>query len=124
MNAEEINIAIAEICGLCHHPFDQWEKDWDMEDETYELCCKKCGQYLSSARAPDYHGSLDAIHGAVMTLDYDGREHFEDELCDVAKRENDAAEYPAPWRFAVSNATAEQRCEAFLRVHNKWKEAP
>ncbi len=70
----------------------------------------------------DYTGDLNAMHEAEELLDYDQCLSFEDELCDVTKKENDAAEIPPPWRFSVAHATAAQRAEALLRTIGKWEE--
>lgn len=71
---------------------------------------------------PDYLNDLNAMHEAVSIFDYDQADEFEDHLCDICKRSNDKKDNPAPWRFAVINATAAQRAEAFLRTLNLWEE--
>jgi hypothetical protein len=103
MTQEEQRTAIAEACG--------WT-DTQIIDGKY-------GQ----TDVPDYLNDLNAMHEAVSIFDYDQADEFEDHLCDICKRLNDEKENPAPWRFAVVNATASQRAEAFLRTIGKWKEA-
>jgi hypothetical protein len=107
MNPEQQRIAIAEACG-------KWHSGWPHE-------------YMNQAdrlrHIPDYLNDLNAMHEAVSIFDYDQADEFEDHLCDICKRLNDEKENPAPWRFAVVNATASQRAEAFLRTIGKWKEA-
>jgi len=107
MNPEQQRIAIAEAVG-------KWHSGWPHE-------------YMNQAdrlrHIPDYLNDLNAMHEAVSIFDYDQADEFEDHLCDICKRLNDEKENPAPWRFAVVNATASQRAEAFLRTIGKWKES-
>ena len=107
MTPEQQRIAIAEACG--------WKPD------------KRGLGWLSPhgyySPEPDYLNDLNAMHEAVSIFDYDQADQFEDHLCDICKRSNDEKENPAPWRFAVVNATATQRAEAFLRTIGKWEEA-
>jgi hypothetical protein len=70
---------------------------------------------------PNYTECLNAMHKAVRIFDYDQADEFDDHLCDICKRANDEQENPTPWRFAVTNATAAQRAEAFLKTLNLWK---
>jgi hypothetical protein len=100
MTPEAQRIAIAEACG--------WKTGYRDPEAWHPL--------------PDYLNDLNAMHEAVSIFDYDQADGFEDHLCDICKRLNDEKENPAPWRFAVVNATASQRAEAFLRTIGKWKE--
>lgn len=113
MNDEQMRIKIAEACG------------WRREDLPHlgELpyWYDQKGHYVGGGSwfpIPDYLNSLDAMHEAIRVLDYEQAEEFEDYLCDICKRANDEAENPAPWRFAVVNATARQRAEAFVKTLN------
>jgi len=102
MTPEEQRVAIAEACG--------WKTEYR--------------DAVSSVTAlPDYLNDLNAMHDAVSIFDYDQADEFEDHLCDICKRLNDEKENPAPWRFAVVNATASQRAEAFLRTIGKWEDS-
>ncbi len=76
--------------------------------------------FRSFTAMPDYFNDLNAMHAVEAKLDYDQAGSFDDELCDLVKTENDSAEYPMPWRFAVTHATAEQRAEAFGRSLLLW----
>ena len=116
MNPEQQRIAIAEAWG------------WT-EIEPCTCCDGVSRGYTPTPGAhkkhlPDYLNDLNAMHEAVSIFDYDQTDEFEDHLCDICKRSNDEKENPAPWRlfFAVVNATASQRAEAFLRTIGKWKE--
>jgi hypothetical protein len=71
---------------------------------------------------PDCCNDLNVMHEAEKTLNFEQSEFFEDELCDVAKKENDVLENPLPWRFSVCHATARQRAKAFLKTIGKWEE--
>ena len=101
MTPEQQRTAIAEACG--------WKTGYRDPEAWHPL--------------PDYLNDLNAMHDAVSIFDYDQADEFEDHLCDICKRLNDEKENPAPWRFAVVNATASQRAKAFLRTIGKWKGA-
>lgn len=70
---------------------------------------------------PDYFNDLNAMHKAEDTLDYDQASGFDDELSDLVKLENDAAQLPRPWRFAVTHASAELRAESLGRALALWR---
>jgi hypothetical protein len=111
MTNEQINIAIAEACG--------WT-DCSIIDGI--LCGLPIGVTSLNGRydiIPNYCKDLNAMHEAEKTLNFEQSEFFEDELCDVAKKENDVLENPLPWRFSVCHATALQRAEAFLKTIGK-----
>ena len=114
MTNEQINIAIAEACG--------WT---DCSNIDGTLCGLPIGVTSLNGRydiISDYCNDLNAMHEAEKTLNFEQSEFFEDELCDVAKKENDVLENPLPWRFSVCHATAHQRSEAFLKTIGKWEE--
>jgi hypothetical protein len=112
MTNEQINIAIAETCGWKLHPQDRWIVIPPNSPHSV--------QPLSTI--PDYCNDLNAMHEAEKTLNFEQAEFFEDELCDVAKKENDVLENPLPWRFSVCHANARKRAEAFLKTIGKWEE--
>jgi len=68
---------------------------------------------------PDYLHDLNAMHAAWLKLSPSEKERFESELYSIVIGE---AEYnrndDAGW---ITNATAEQRAEAFLRTLDLWK---
>jgi hypothetical protein len=111
MSEEQINIAIAEACGWQFVTY----KETFAKPPNGGPCQYKEG-------IPNYCKDLNAIHEAEKTLNFEQSEFFEDELCDVAKKENDVLENPLPWRFSVCHATALQRAEAFLKTIEKWEE--
>ena len=75
-------------------------------------------------RLPDYLNDLNAMHEAEKVLTYEQAEIFEDELCDIAKSENDVLENPLQSKSFIFHATAPQRSEAFLRTLNLWTTTP
>jgi hypothetical protein len=113
MKEEEQNIAIAKILGY----------DFISGEHPFLTGLPRYWQGAESRRPIlNYTGCLNAMHKAVSIFDYDQADEFDDHLCDICKRANDLADNPTPWRFAVTNATAAQRAEAFLRVFGKWEE--
>ena len=78
---------------------------------------------ISACFFPNYHGDLNAIHEAEMSLNYEQAEEFNDLLMDIAFDENRSRENPFPSSFSVTSATAPQRCEAYLRTIGKWVES-
>ena len=123
MTPEQQRIAIAEACGWTATVDDDqfWRATRADGSMTSDLWCSMSSVW--NVGIPDYLNDLNAMHEAVSIFDYDQADEFEDHLCDICKRLNDEKENPAPWRFAVVNATASQRAEAFLRTIGKWKEA-
>lgn len=108
MTNEQINVAIAEVCGYKQNPLTGW---WfGPVDNGGEPEC------------PDYCTDLNAMHEAEKTLNGNHQRiaFYQDHLIRVLKItgfgpfgtiEN--------WLF---HATAHQRAEAFLRTLNKWKD--
>lgn len=129
MTKIKINTAIAKLCGW--KPAGVW---WTHPSHP--------GQTRDSI--PSYATSLDAMHEAEKTLTYTAiilkpfgfqtHQRFEylDRLAEAVFRDKQGREYNASddydgqmtgWDVAnrCTYATAAQRAEAFLRVHNKWK---
>lgn len=110
MKPEEINKAIAEACGWTEIKYDAVIHGWmygkrNADSEIEDV--------------PDFHGSLDAMAGAVNSLDIDGRGRWLEELIRVTRRDTKIQ----TWDVAlIANATAAQHAEAFLRAKNLWKE--
>ena len=125
MTPEQQRIAIAEFCGwtnICLQPL--WVSD--IEDEFPPVLC---GTHPSKGRPegipkrfgplPDYLNDLNAMHDAWLTLSLSEKEQFESELYSIVIG---GAEYnrndDAGW---ITNATAAQRAESFLKTLNLWK---
>ena len=108
MKPEQQRIKIAEALGWKH--IQRLQSGWH-----------GCQTQGPLEELPYYPEDLNAMHEAVSIFDYDQADEFEEHLCDICKRSNDKKDNPAPWRFAVINATAAQRAEAFLRTLNLWE---
>ena len=109
MTPSQINIKIAEFCGI--HTYDRYDNGFPLP-----LC--KCGKSISEhVEIPNYHSSLDAIHEAEKLV---GRVYWRTLLEVVEPRKN--AIDMDHWQCLekVGSATAPQRCEALLRTIGKW----
>jgi hypothetical protein len=95
MTNEQINIAIAEACG--------WT-DTKIVNEGGKLM-------YGQTEVPDYCNDLNAMHKAVRILKSRERITYTDLLHEIAGYHS----------YDVSEATARQRAEAFLRTINKWE---
>jgi hypothetical protein len=103
MNDERINVAIAEASGWI----------WDLRGkETYWLCKSK--PFLAFPKPPDYVNDLNAIQEPVRALNPIQRSDYFRMLEEVVDQA--AGRVVA---FAVGDATARQRAEAFLRTIGK-----
>lgn len=112
---EQARIACAEILG--------WAGIYIDEDEGL------CGLDPKTGKAfylPRFDSSLDAMREAVLTLsavnhpDKDGLDWSE--RCEYLKQLEAIvfkATGKAECQFELVNATAEQQCEAFLKVHGR-----
>jgi hypothetical protein len=97
MTNEQINAAIAEVCGwenVCQHP------------KNPNVWVGKHAGWLQEV--PDYCGDLNAMHEAEKTL-------TSAQLLDYVALLFDAT-------YEAVLATARQRAEAFLRTLGKWEE--
>jgi hypothetical protein len=69
---------------------------------------------------PNYHASLDAcreFEATIKTLNDMG-----DYMVNLERAITGVGIRSTSGQFAMITATAAQRCEAFLRMHKKWKE--
>lgn len=94
---QEINEAIALACGWIYYD------GWHHPDGMSEL--------------PNYCTDLNAMHDVVMDLS--GNRDFVQTYCNQLRKVVGVSEWST---FALENATARQRAEAFLRTIGKWKE--
>lgn len=100
MNKEQINIAIAEVCGWRVHPKDRWTVIPPKSPHSV--------QPLNTL--PGYYNDLNAMHEAEKVLNtVELWESYKNYLCQ--------------WMTEPVCATAAQRAEAFLRTLGKWEEA-
>ena len=110
MNDEQINIAIAEACGIISK--DQWGPLYKTATGWVRDC-------------PDYVNDLNAMHEAIAFLSPEEADWFAVELSAIVL-ENPSKSW---WDMNsnevahIANATARQRAEAFLRYIGKWEEA-
>lgn len=114
MKPEEQRIAIAEACG------------WILESKT-KAWHKKGVCYCADEDLPNYLTDLNAMHEAVQQFRYTdtgstlwavNQEH----LRAVVSRDLKISPGCVSFEWEVSNATASQRAEAFLRTLNLWKD--
>lgn len=124
MSDQEINIAIAEACG--------WT--WIEEDYTYHGFT--CDIPMTRRRwtppnggkptlnIPDYCNDLNAMHEEIMSLEGPIRDHsFRRALAkSVGVIGFEDWEHSLVCLDKLTNATASQRAEAFLRTIGKWKD--
>ena len=116
MTDNEINIAIAEVCGWKHQTnaesrIEAWRKDFSDGSYTEGLL--------------SYTTDLNAMHEAEKVLTEEQGRQFVRELYSIFDRANEAFEYaagePVVTTWYLLGATASQRAEAFLRTLGKWK---
>jgi hypothetical protein len=113
MKAEQINIKIAEACGWKQHPEDGIIGCWD-DNEGF-----------TKANIPNYYSDLNACHEAVMSISLKEKP----EWCPLEYTDNllivvnlSATHCVERGSFKHTNATAPQRCEAFLKTLGLWEE--
>lgn len=120
MTNEQINIAIAEACGLDVIQNPHGSKDrpeaWKTGFFTAKAAKRRRISWPSSAIVkviPDYCNDLNAMHEAEKTLDdYQYFNYCRHHLPDTQRSE----------MAQGRTATARQRAEAFLKTIGKWKE--
>lgn len=100
MNDEQINIAIAEVCG--------WKVDQERKTHGFKPLTDGCRTY---AELPDYCNDLNAMHEAEKFL----LSEYGMSYCTCLTYLIGKSVY------ASIHATARQRAEAFLRTLGKWK---
>ena len=109
MSPEQQRIAIAEACG--------WDCSEILEGEDGLLFARKEGDWDI---LPDYLNDLNAMHEACKTLTEQQELVFRGHLHTITRRD-----YKSGVRsqiLSTINATAVQRCEAFLKTIRKWKD--
>jgi hypothetical protein len=119
MTDERINVRVAKILGL------------PIVSDGITHCLTPCdmgGKYNQDGpllkKVPNYADDLNACHEFAAWLNLEQQIKFAEELqCIILENP-----YRAWWDatvmevFQIADATARQRCEAFLRVHNQWEE--
>lgn len=122
MTPEQINAAIAELCGWCHVASPDYDA-WYRPDGVYAGgATHDFKRSLENAGIPDYHSSLDAMSQAEAMLTDEECKTYARELYDKSKC-NGLIDYEdrvacIQWASIASltMTTASQRAIAFLRV--------
>ena len=73
-------------------------------------------------RCPDYPNDLNAMNDACKCLTINQRVMFYGHLYAITQRQFEGESDEDSYSFALVNATASQRAEAFLRSVSKWKD--
>lgn len=117
MTDQEINIAIAEACGLTAYP--------DRPDYGFDSNGKAC-------LIPNYATDLNAMHEAekiLMEMGHDGLKHpgyftrsYGVQIRSLLGGIDECSDVPMREVVEIAMATARQRAEAFLRTIGKWNE--
>jgi hypothetical protein len=111
MTNEQINIAIAEVCGWTSIRYNSIHGKWmgtqPQEDrDAYHL--------------PDYCNDLNAMHEAENHLPSDKKEDYWYQLYENCRR---SVFSRVEDNYKMLHATAAQRARAFLKTINKWEGA-
>jgi hypothetical protein len=115
MTNAQINMAIAEACGM---------------HGAWELKITPCGcdgqwDYFNPQgnRLPDYCNDLNAMHEAEKFI---SNKHKESDYWFLLRELLDFPDAESEWDtlyfFDAIHATARQRAEAFLKTINKWED--
>jgi hypothetical protein len=116
MNPLEQHTAIALALG---YTYEDRVMLYDGAEIKVRLWRTPNGGGVERSRPPNYPKDLNAMHDAWLKLSPSEKERFESELYSTVIGE---AEFNrndnAGW---ITNATAEQRAEAFLRTLDLWK---
>jgi hypothetical protein len=114
MTNRQINIAIAELRGWRFVDNDpDYEPYWEDPNGT------KVAVNFIEHRVPNCAGCLNAMHEAEKMLTGKQRIIYADQLCILW---TGLADRPVPMWFWITEATARQRAESFLRTLGKWEE--
>ena len=116
MTPEEQITAIALAIG---YTYEDRVMLYDGEEIKFRLWRTPNGGGMARSWPPNYPKDLNAMHTAWLKLSPSEKERFESELYSIvigwsAYNNND----DAGW---ITNATAAQRAEAFLRTLDLWK---
>ncbi len=109
MSPEEQRIAIAEACGWTE------TEAWLNGRRCFEHADSNAGWDFDSL--PDYLNDLNAIHDAVKTIPQNLMPRYFACLCNIVSGALSLYGYSK-----ATEATASQRCEAFLKTIDRWKE--
>jgi hypothetical protein len=121
MSPERQLIAIAEACG--------WTEIFTVNDGVMRGIPPSVAPH-GSVRVPDYLNDLNACHKAVKSQDwiFSKRHQYRQHLMKIVTRDitiDEDTVMEDKWTVAAGEcieATAAQRCEAFLKDLGKWEE--
>jgi len=125
MNPHNQNIAIAEACGLFRiEPLRRTTRKGAVTPDGVMLwyCESHHGGASTYAPLPNYYADLNACHEMIAGLSEDGRHRYAVTLAGMLW----VPQQMRGWQdfrdtLAVSESTAPQRCEAFLKTLGKWE---
>jgi len=118
MMPEQQRIAIAEACGEISPRFTKYGTCIASSAVTY------CGKEWGTHGVPDYLNDLNAMHEAVRALSKPDIATYEVFLAELVKADGVFLRRCFTGEIAkISEATAAQRAEAFLRTIGKWVES-
>lgn len=122
-------IAIAIVCGWTWKQGDHADFLWhDPQNKSHSSFCKERSPLGCIADLPDYLNDLNAMHEAVMSLDFEQRSAFRKELQYLVAPQTRPVTGMATKQMGYEcynnwfHATAAQRAEAFLKTLNLWKD--
>ena len=123
MTDEQINIAIAESMEW------KWDSSTFQKDRkrlihhtSGKVCIVWGDGSLGGDKIPNYISDLNACHECVKTLTDAQRTTYREHLSKIWTRDYNSRCGLFPRHDDSVNATARQRCEAYLRTIEKWKE--
>ena len=114
MTPEQQRIAIAEACGWTNVA-PRIVKNVKHQGDDITV-----GIWSDDGWIPNYLNDLNAMHEAEKVLTLGQRVIYADNLCIIWTGRDDRA---VPIWFWITEATAAQRAEAFLRTIGKWDES-
>ena len=135
MKKEKQRIAIAESQGWewCYHTDLHNTKCWGWEQKgvsRHETDYYKCEKSNYLHELPDYLNDLNACHEFEKTLFPDDAQYSQWNFYSLHLGELTNNDNGRGWKplsnadcFRIANATAAQRCEAFLKTLDLWEDA-
>ena len=128
MTPDEMRIAIAEVCGYkkVECPLSSLGGGSPCKPKPMTYWADECwgGDTIG---LPDYLNDLNACAEMVKSLSIGQRSVWPMHLREIVARDGKGQENPDTGLLDDThfyNATAPQRCEAFLRTLGLWKETP
>jgi hypothetical protein len=119
MTDEQINAAIAEVCGW--EDITESVAPEEFRRRATGMLRDKHGNRTPLKQIPNYCTNLNAMHEAEATLSVSCRMDYPTVLLRVLF-ELDKYTWYATGGFTHITTTARQRAEAFLRTLGKWEE--